>query len=62
MRFPFTFMALLSLAVAVWALAYLGTSRLSDPVARGLTLSAVAIFGGLAVYQLYRLVTRGRAA
>jgi hypothetical protein len=55
-------MALLSLAVALWIAAYLGTSRLTDPLARWLALGAVAIFAGLAIYQLYRRVTRGREA
>src|SRR5438105_598170 len=62
MRFPFTFMALLSLVVAAWIVVYLAGAHLSDPFARGIALLAVAIFAGLAAYQLYRVVTKGREA
>ena len=55
-------MALLSLVVAAWIVVYLAGAHLSDPFARGIALLAVAIFAGLAAYQLYRVVTKGREA
>lgn len=60
MRFPFMFMALVSVVVAAWIAVYLGTSRLTDPVARGIAVASIAIFVALAGYQFYRRAAHGR--
>jgi len=45
-RFPFTFMGVMALAIGVWVVAYLAVHRALDPVSQGLAAgTAVACFG-----------------
>lgn len=62
MRFPFTFMGLLSIALGAWIVGYLLLHPSSDGVTVGLeVVPALALFafGG---WLVYRHAVRGRAA
>jgi hypothetical protein len=62
MRFPFTFMGLLSVVLGAWIAAYIALHPTSDALTLGLeVVPAVALvaFGG---WLLYRRVVHGRAA
>jgi hypothetical protein len=62
MRFPFTFMGVVSIAVGVFVVSYLLAHRTLDPVATGVAVAAAVlafVFGG---YVLVRRVQRGREA
>ncbi len=62
MRFPFTFMGLLSIGLGAWIAGYGVLHPTHDPVTAGLELApslGLVAFGG---WLLYRRVTRGRAA
>jgi Zn-dependent protease with chaperone function len=62
MRFPYTFMGIVSLAIAVFVVAYLAAHRSLDPIATFMALTAAAVALGFAVYVLVRRVLRGREA
>jgi hypothetical protein len=56
-RFPFTFLGIMALAIGLWVVAYLATHPLMDPVSEGLAIATVCCgFGG---YVVIRRVRRG---
>jgi hypothetical protein len=58
-RFPFTFMGLIALAIGVWIVAYLAVRPALDPVSRDLAAgTAVACFA-FGVYVVIRRVRHG---
>ena len=62
MRFPFTFMGLLSIGLGAWIVGYGALHPTDDPVSTALELVpalGLIAFGG---WLLYRRVTRGKAA
>ena len=59
MRFPFTFMGLIALAMGVWAVAYLITHQALDAGSRQLALGTAVVCFGFALYVLVRRVRRG---
>lgn len=59
MRFPFTFMGVMSLAVGLWVLIYLAGHRTLDPVSQGIALASVAALWAFAGYVLVRRARRG---
>ncbi len=62
MRFPFTFMGLVSVALGGWILGYLLLHPSRDGVTLGLELvPALALFG-FGGWLLYRRAVHGRAA
>ena len=62
MRFPFTFMALLSLAMGVWILGYVRVGAPIDPVARGIAAGAGLSFLVVGGYLLVRRLVHGSRA
>ena len=61
-RFPFTFMGLLSIALGAWIVGYLLLHRSNDGVTLGLELvPALALFA-FGAWLLYRRAVHGRAA
>jgi hypothetical protein len=62
MRFPFTFMGLLSVALGAWIAGYALFHPSPDGITLGLELvpaTALAIFGG---WLIYRRIVHGKAA
>ena len=59
MRFPFTFMGLMALAIGVWAVIYLAANRSMDPGSQGLIAGTALVCLGFGVYVLVRRVRRG---
>jgi ABC-type nickel/cobalt efflux system permease component RcnA len=62
MRFPFTFMGIVSLAIALFVVVYLAGHRTLDPTATWLALAAGAVAFVFGAYVLVRRVVRGREA
>ena len=62
MRFPFTFMGIVSLAIGVFVVAYLAGHRALDPAATWMAAAAGAVAFGFGVYVLVRRMLRGREA
>jgi len=58
-RFPFTFMGLLALALGAWAVLYLVVHQTLDATSRGLVAGTAAVCFGFGVYVLVRRVRRG---
>jgi hypothetical protein len=58
-RFPFTFMGLIALAMGVWMVAYLAAHQSLDAGSRGLALGTAVVCFAFAVYVLVRRVRRG---
>jgi hypothetical protein len=58
-RFPFTFMGLLALAMGLWVVAYLAGHHSLDPVSRDLAGGTALVCFGFAAYVLIRRVRRG---
>jgi hypothetical protein len=58
-RFPFTFMGFLALAMGIWVVVYLAAHRALDPVSRELAGGTAVVCFGFAVYVLIRRVIRG---
>jgi hypothetical protein len=58
-RFPFTFMGLIALAMGVWMVAYLSFHQTLDASSRGLALGTAVVCFGFALYVLVRRVRRG---
>ncbi|TMG66668.1 MAG: hypothetical protein E6H86_05910 [Chloroflexi bacterium] len=59
MRFPFTFMGFMALAIGIWVVAYLAAHRTLDPISQGLAAGSAAVCFGFAAYVLVRRVRRG---
>ncbi len=59
LRFPFTFMGLIALAIGIWVVAYLGAHRELDPGSQELALGTAVVCFGFAAYVLIRRVRRG---
>ena len=58
-RFPFTFMGIMALAIGLWVVAYLAGHRSLDPVAQELAGATAVVCFGFAAYVLIRRVRRG---
>ena len=59
MRFPFTFMGLIALALGVWAAGYLLAHRSLDSGSQGLVAGTALVCIGFGVYVVVRRVRRG---
>ncbi|HET7419074.1 MAG TPA: hypothetical protein VFL27_01700 [Candidatus Dormibacteraeota bacterium] len=59
MRFPFTFIGVLALAIGLWVVLYLVTHRGLDALSVGLAGGTAALCFGFGVYVLVRRVVRG---
>ena len=59
MRFPFTFIGVMALAIGVWVVVYLAVHRSLDPVSQELAGGTALVCFGFAAYVLIRRVTRG---
>lgn len=62
MRFPFTFMGLLSLAFGVWIAVYFAQHRSQDPVVAGSGWLAAALMMAFGSYVVLRRLRRGSQA
>ena len=58
-RFPFTFLGLMALAIGVWVVIYLVAHRSLDPGSQGVAGGAAVLCFGFAGYVLVRRVMRG---
>jgi hypothetical protein len=58
-RFPFTFIGVLALAIGVWVVVYLAAHRSLDPVSQELAGGTALVCFGFAAYVLIRRVMRG---
>lgn len=59
MRFPFTFMGLMALALGAWVVAYLATHQSMEPVAQVIALATALTCFGFGSYVLVRRVRHG---
>ena len=59
MRFPFTFMGVMALAIGLWVVAYLAAHRSLDTVSQELAGGTALVCFGFAAYVLIRRVMRG---
>ncbi len=59
LRFPFTFMGVMALAIGVWVVAYLAVHRSLDTGSQELAAATAVICFGFAVYVLVRRLVRG---
>jgi hypothetical protein len=57
-RFPFTFLGIMALAIGVWVIVYLAGHEL-DPVSRGLAIATVVGSWVFGAYVVIRRVRRG---
>jgi len=57
-RFPFTFMGVMALAIGIWVVVYLAGHRTLDPVAQQAAGATAVICFGFAAYVLIRRVRR----
>jgi hypothetical protein len=58
-RFPFTFMGVMALAISAWVAFYLAGHRGLDPLSEGIAGFTAVISFGFGVYVLVRRVRRG---
>jgi type VI protein secretion system component VasK len=58
-RFPFTFMGFLALAIGVWVIVYLAAHRALDQGSQELAVGTAVVCFGFALYVLIRRVRRG---
>ena len=58
-RFPFTFMGVMALAIGIWVVVYLAAHRALDPVSQDLAGVTALVCFGFAAYVLIRRVRRG---
>lgn len=58
-RFPFTFLGVIALAIGLWVVAYLALHRSLDAVSQELALATAVLCFGFGLYVLIRRVTRG---
>ncbi|TMC53349.1 MAG: hypothetical protein E6J20_06705 [Chloroflexi bacterium] len=59
MRFPFTFMGFMALAIGIWVVAYLAVHRTLDPISQDLAAATAVVCFIFAGYVLVRRVTHG---
>jgi hypothetical protein len=59
LRFPFTFMGVLGLAIALWIVVYLAVHPGLDPASRSLALGTAVACLAFGAYVLIRRVRRG---
>ena len=59
MRFPFTFMGVLALAIGAWVVVYLALHPGLDAGSRGLAAATALVCFGFGIYVLVRRVRRG---
>ncbi len=59
MRFPFTFMGLLSVAFGIWIAYYFAAHRPADPVVAGTGWAAAALMLAFGAYVLLRRLRHG---
>jgi hypothetical protein len=59
LRFPFTFMGVLALAIGIWVVVYLAAHRTLDPISQDLAAGTALVCFGFAAYVLVRRVRRG---
>ncbi len=62
MRFPFTFMAILSIALGAWIGSYLLMHPTRDPVLLALELLPAVVLAAFGGWLLYRRLAHGSAA
>jgi hypothetical protein len=58
-RFPFTFIGVIALAIGVWVVAYLAGHRGLDAASQGMAAGTALVCFGFAGYVLIRRVIRG---
>ena len=58
-RFPFTFLGIMALAIGVWVAAYLALHRSLDAFSQDLAAATALVCFGFGLYVLIRRVTRG---
>ena len=58
-RFPFTFIGLMAIAIAVWVALYLSAHRGLDPVSVGIGYGTALAALGFGAYVLVRRLRRG---
>jgi uncharacterized membrane protein (DUF441 family) len=58
-RFPFTFMGVIALAIGVWVVAYLAGHRGLDAASQDMAAATALVCFGFAGYVLIRRVRRG---
>jgi hypothetical protein len=58
-RFPFTFMGVMALAMGLWVVGYLAAHRSLDAVSQELAGGAALVCFGFAAYVLIRRVMHG---
>jgi hypothetical protein len=58
-RFPFTFLGIMALAIGLWVVAYLTTHPVMDPVSESLAIATVIVCWGFGGYVVIRRVRRG---
>lgn len=59
LRFPFTFMGVMALAIGLWVVVYLAIHRSLDPGSQGLAAGTAVVCFGFAAYVLIRRLVRG---
>lgn len=59
MRFPFTFMGLLALAIGVWVVIYLASHRALDQGSQEIAGATALVCFGFGLYVMVRRVRRG---
>jgi hypothetical protein len=59
LRFPFTFMGVIALAMGVWVVAYVTSHQGLDAPSRSVALGTAVVCFGFALYVLVRRVRRG---
>ena len=59
MRFPFTFMGVMALAIGVWVVLYVAAHRALDQGSQDLALGTAFVCFGFGGYVLIRRVVRG---
>jgi hypothetical protein len=61
-RFPFTFMGLMSLAFGAWLFLYLALHRPEGPVSGGIEVAMAFTMVAFGSFVVWRRLTRGREA
>jgi hypothetical protein len=59
LRFPFTFLGLIALAIGAWVVVYLSGHRSLDAVSQELAAATAVVCFGFGLYVLIRRLMRG---